>query len=200
MLVHRILKELVMNIFVLLGGMLGLYLFYPLCKSVLEKVSVQNPLTFFLWSLLDGISAGATYLEGGNYLQATLFCLGGLAVTTCTLIAGNRLVWTKFESLITGLVFLCIGIWLTTSNTVAALFCIFSLIIASVPQIKDTWQNPSKTPSLIYFGYIVSNALAVIGGKEISIVEIGYPLSGVLICSTIFFFSLRKVEILPNVE
>lgn len=189
-----------MNIFVLLGGMLGLYLFYPLCKSVLEKVSVQNPLTFFLWSLLDGISAGATYLEGGNYLQATLFCLGGLAVTICTLIAGNRLVWTKFESLVTGLVFLCISIWLTTSNIVAALFCILSLTIASVPQVFDTWRIPNKTPSLIYFGYVVSNMLAVMGGKEISIIEIGYPLSGFLICSIIFLFSLRKVEMLPRVE
>lgn len=189
-----------MNSFVLLGGMLGLYLFYPLCKSVLEKVSVQNPLTFFLWSLLDGISAGATYLEGGNYLQATLFYIGGLSVTVCTLIAGNRLVWTKFESMVTGLVFLCIGIWFTTSNIIAALVSILSLTIASIPQICDTWKKPSQTPSLIYFGYTVSNILAVIGGKEISIVEIGYSLSGFLICSIIFLFSLRKVEMLPKVE
>jgi hypothetical protein len=181
-----------MNNLVLLGGILGLYLFYPLCKSILKKECTQNPLTFFLWSALDGISAVATFLEGGNYLQATLFCVGGLITMSCTLIAGNKLKWTKFESMVTGLVIVCIAVWMKTDNTTAALASILALCIASVPQIKDTWAKPADTPTLVYFGYVMSNALATFGGKEISVIEIGYPLSGMLVCLAIYSFSLRK--------
>lgn len=185
-----------MNNMVLLGGAIGLYLFYPLCKSILKRECAQNPLTLFLWSTLDAISAGSTYLEDGNYLLALLFCLGGLTAASCTIIAGSKPMWTRFEGLVTILVIVCIGIWVTTDNTTAAFASVVALCIASIPQINDTLEKPSDTPTLIYFGYMMSNSFATLGGKEFSIIEIGHPLSGVIICFLIFSFSLRKPKVI----
>ena len=181
-----------MNNLVLLGGILGFALFYPLCKQILKKKVVQNPLTFFLWSLLDGISAGAMFLEGGNYLQAMLFCIGGIVVVFCTISAKNPFKWTWFESFIAISVLICICVWIQTDNTTAAIVSLTALCIASVPQIKDAWNMPEKMPTLIYFGYTVSHVFAMLGGKEISIIEIGYPFLGFVVCFTVFLFSLQK--------
>ncbi|MHB8860539.1 MAG: hypothetical protein ACYC48_02270 [Minisyncoccota bacterium] len=183
-----------MNRFALLGGVLGLLLFIPLCRDILDKEKgvEQNPLTFFLWAILDAVAARAIYLANGNYLQALLYCVGGLAVVACALAAGNRLRWTWFETFVTFLVLLCIVIWTRTNDTTAALASIIALFIASIPQMEDTWTEPSKTPTLIYFGYTAANFLAALGGKELSIVEVGYPVSALLVCATIFSLSLRK--------
>lgn len=181
-----------MNWFVLCGGALGLYLFYPLGRGIIEKKFAQNPLTFALWSMLDGIAAGAALLADGNWLQAFLFMIGGLAILTCTVVAKNPLNWTWFENLILALVILSVGIWVSTTNELAVLASVIALTIASVPQIVDTWRNPIKTPSVIYFGYVVSNLLATLGGKEFSVVEVAYPVGGFVICAIIFVFSLRK--------
>lgn len=181
-----------MNWSVTIGGALGLLLFLPLCIGILRKQISQNPLTFLLWSLLDGIAAMASWLEGGNYLQALLFCLGGLAVLACILTSDGRFVWGRFEMFIIALVVICMIIWRTAGNTMAVLASVTALFIASIPQMKDAWFKPKEIPTWIYFGYMVSNLLAALGGKEISIVEISYPASGLLACTIIWALSLRK--------
>lgn len=182
-----------MNIFVLAGGALGILLIIPFCNQVLKKEIVQNPLTFFLWGLLDIVSAGSTYLEGGNYLQATLFAVCAFLATACILYAGGPMKWTEFETLISLLVIFCATVWVFNSNIVGATASLVALAIASVPQIKDTWEKPERTPTLIYFGYALSSLLATFGGKEISIMEIGYPFLGFIESVLIALLSLRKI-------
>lgn len=184
-----------MNYFILAGGALGLVLFYPLCMKILRKESVQNPFTYFLWSSLDAVSAGSTYLEGGKYLQATLYAAGGMITFFCILRAKGPIKWTKFETLIALLAIFCIEVWILNDNMVAAIASLCALTIASIPQIVDTWKQPKDTPTLIYFGYTLSGLLATLGGKEVSVVEIGYPFLGFLVCSTITVFSLREFPI-----
>lgn len=182
-----------MEYLTIIGGVIGFLLFFPLCKKILNKTVTQNPLTFFLWALLDVIFAYAAYCEDGNYLQPVIFAVGGFITVGCIVRAKGILKWTWFESLVTAMAFLCIVIWQHTgSNVVAATASLVALIIASIPQVLDTWENPKKTPTLIYAGYVVSSLLATLGGKEISVVEIGYQFSGFVLSLIITCFSLRK--------
>lgn len=175
-----------MHNFTIIGGALGLLLFLPLCISILTKKSVQNLLTFFLWTLIDVITFVATYMEGGNYLQALMYATGGATTVTCILYAGNKPKWTGFETLITVLVIISIMVWRHTTNTAAVIATICALVISSVPQIVDTWQNPKATPTLLYLGMTISNLLAALGGKEFSVVEVGYQLAGAFVCGIVF--------------
>ena len=191
-----------MHPFIVIGGVIGLLMFYPLCKSILNtgpNRSVQNPLTFALWSSLDGINAGATY-EDGNYLLPALYCLGGWFVVGSIIKAKDPFKWTRFETKVAVMVVLCIIIWITTTNTLAALASVTALCIASVPQVRDTWNNPNKTPTLIYLGYAVAGLLSALGGKELSIVEVGYPVGSFLICVVITAFSMRKMAANPDAD
>jgi len=184
-----------MNPFVVVGGVIGLLMFYPLCKSILDKGpnrSVQNPLTFLLWSTLDGINSGASYMEGGNWLLSALYCLGGWFVVGSIIKAKDPFKWTRFETKVTTMAVFCIIIWVSTTNTLAALASIVALCIASVPQVRDTWDQPDKTPTLIYVGYTIAGFISALGGKEFSIVEVGYPVSSFLICVIIVALSVRK--------
>lgn len=177
----------------MVGGIIGLSVFIPLCIKILKKESIQNPLTYLLWSVLDAIFAGAALLENGNYIQAMLFATCGLITMGCILYVGGRPKWTWFENQITFMAALCMVIWFFTTNTIAATASICALMIASVPQIVDTWRKPKGTPTKIYFWFTISNILATFGGKEVSVIEIGYPLSGFVVCLIITLFSIRKV-------
>lgn len=184
-----------MSYLTITGGILGFILFFPLCKSIINKTVTQNPLTFFLWALLDVIFAYAAYCEDGNYLQPTIFALGGFITVGCIVWSNGVMRWTWFESLITILAMLCIIIWQQTGNNVlAATASLVALIIASTPQIIETWENPKKTPTLIYVGYTLSSLLATLGGKEMSVVEVGYQFSGFLLSLMISLFSSEKVR------
>ena len=170
------------NYLISLGGTIGLFLTIPLCVQILRKESEQNPLTIFLWSMLDSVAAGSIYLEGGNYIQAVCLSASGLIVVTCILKTDGLKKWIKrwseFETLVSLLVVFCITVWVSSGNVMAALASISALMIASIPQTLDTIKKPDTTPTIIYIGYTVSNFLATLGGNEISIVEIGYPFSG----------------------
>ncbi len=184
-----------MNNFVIAGSLLGLLLTIPMCVKILKKESAQNPLTYFLWSVLDIINASAAYSAGGNWFLPACFTVAGLAVVACILKVKGQMKWTKFETLITLMAVLCIAIWNATTDVWAALATLCALSIASIPQIVDTHKKPKDTPTLIYMGFFVANFLNLIGGKEISIVEIGYPFASASICLSIIIFSLRKPKV-----
>jgi hypothetical protein len=192
---HDLLK---VNYLVACGGAIGILMFFPLCEQIWKKTIVQNPLTFLLWSTLDAISAWAT--KDGNYLQAMLYAIGGFLVVACILYAGRSSVqwgkqWEPFHTKVSLLVVACLVVWYFTDETYAALATACALAIAGLPQVRDTWREPSKTPADIYMGYMLGAFLAILGGKGFSIIESGYSVSSLIICSAIVICTRHKVAV-----
>jgi hypothetical protein len=169
----------------------------PLCVQILRKKAEQNPLTILLWSTLDGIAAGSIYLEGGNYLQAICLSVSGLIVVYCILKTTGirKLGWEKTDTLTTLLVVFCVTVWVYSGSLYAALASSCAIVLAGIPQVIDTKEKPDTTPTMIYIGYTASNLLAVFGGKDFSVVEVGYQLAAFITCIIVTYFSIRKKQL-----
>ena len=73
----------------------------------------------------------------------------------------------------------------TISSTLA-------VVIAGLPQIKDSWKKPDRPTSFIYLGYTVVNTLFFFGGKTWSIEERFYPGCMIGLCLVITLVAFRE--------
>lgn len=174
-----------------LGGALGLVAFGLLIVALFRTNTEQSFAAFFLWAMLDLIATITTIIQGGNYWLALSNCIGS-AVITLLLVRKKQVSWTWIESMTAFLVVACLVIWYTTGERAGIVASSLAVVIASVPQMVDTYRKPETTPSYVYIIFLVANIISVIGGSAWTIEERFYQCCGVFLCGVITAFSLRK--------
>jgi len=174
-----------------IGGILGLFAFLLLIIALLRTKTEQSFAAFFLWALLDTIATVTTIIEGGNYWLALSNAIGSAAITAI-LVAKKQVSWSWVESMTAFLVVVCLVIWYTSGERAGIVASSLAVVIASIPQMVDTFKKPEATPSLVYSVFLISNILSVMGGKEWTIEERFYQCCGVFLCTVITAFSFRK--------
>jgi len=175
----------------LLSGVIGMVAYAVLINALLRTKSEQSFAAFLLWALLDLIATITTILAGGNYWLALANAIGSTCITLL-LIYKKQISWSWVESLSAGLVVICLVVWYTSGEVAGIVASSLAVVIASVPQMVDTYRKPEATPKLSYGIFLVANILAMIGGKAWTIEERFYACCGIFLCSVIFVFSFRK--------
>lgn len=174
-----------------IGGAIGLFAFVLLIIALLRTKTEQSFAAFFLWALLDLIATITTILEGGNYWLALANAIGSTTITVI-LVAKRQTSWSWVESMTAALVVVCLVIWYTSGEQAGIVASSLAVVIASLPQMVDTYKKPEATPSIVYGTFLFANIISVIGGSAWTIEERFYQCCGVFLCAVIFFFSLRK--------
>jgi hypothetical protein len=175
------------------GGVLGLFAFALLIIALFRTKTEQSFAAFFLWALLDLIATITTIIEGGNYWLALANAVGSSAITVI-LIVKRQVSWSWVESMTAVLVIICLVVWYTAGERAGIVASSLAVVIASIPQMVDTYRKPEATPTLVYVVFLVANIISVIGGSAWTIEERFYQCCGVFLCFMIATFSLKKFK------
>jgi len=167
---------------------LGLYL--PLAYQLLTHQVTQNLATWVLWVFLDAIAVASMFVQKGNFQLPTAYVAGGTSIVLC-IATTNMWTWTIYETIVTCMVAVCITGWYLSGPRLATILSTSAMALATIPQLKDVWQDPTTAPTLVYVGYTLANIFSTVGGKNWSIEERFYPSVCTLLCILIVMFSLR---------
>jgi hypothetical protein len=152
------------------GCILTLCLYFPLLKGILTDKVEQSFATWSLWVALDIIALASIIVQKGNFGFLVLYIAGG-STMVIALVMKRQFKWTKFESFALFLVFICLGIWYVSGPKMATIASTLAVVIAGIPQFKDSWIKPDKMTGLTYAGYVLANGLFFFAGKDWSIKE-----------------------------
>ncbi len=180
-----------MNWYQSVSVVLALGLYVPLGVQILQGKVVQNLATFILWGLLDTIAGTSLYVQGGNYGLPFAYVAGCTFIIACIL-KKRTYNWTSFETKVSFLVLLSIVAWMVSGPYMATIFSTTGVVLAGVPQVKDSWRNPKQSPMLLYIGYAFANLLSTIGGKSWTVEERLYSFACFLLVLVVVGATSRK--------
>jgi hypothetical protein len=174
-----------------LSGGISILAYVLLIIALLRTKTEQSFAAFLLWALLDAIATITTILEHGNYWLALSNAIGSTAVTLL-LIYKKQVSWSWIESMTALLVVICLIIWYAAGEQAGIIASSLAVVIASIPQMVDTYKKPETTPLGVYLVFLTANVVALIAGTTWTIEERFYACCGIILCSVIIVFSVRK--------
>ncbi len=174
-----------------IGGGLGLVAFGLLIIALFRQSTEQSFAAFFLWAMLDVIATVTTIIQHGNYWLALSNAIGS-TIITLLLVKKKQVSWSWVESMTAFLVVVCLVIWYTAGERAGIIASSLAVVIASIPQMVDTYKKPEATPTFVYVTFLVANILSVMGGTSWTIEERFYQCCGVFLCTVIVLFSLKS--------
>ncbi len=195
-----------MIIFQYIGGIVGLggtsLMIYKIKK---KEETEQNFVSWFLCAILDAIVAISTITnptaEGyGNWFLPVTYTLGALCICFAIYKYGGikKLDSVEYGTII-GIIF-CLFIWIAIGNISAIIVSTTIICLSWLPQMKDTWNMPLKTPTLVYVIWGVAEFLSFVGGKTWTVEERFYAGVEFVIGLVVILFSLRKYRKITNPE
>jgi hypothetical protein len=174
-----------------LGGILGIAAYVLLIVALLRTKTEQSFAAFMLWALLDLIATITTVLSDGNYWLALSNAVGSTVITVL-LVAKRQVSWSWVESMTAVLVVICLIVWYAAGEEAGIVASSMAVVIASIPQMVDTYKKPEATPTLIYMVFLMANIVSLIAGRAWTIEERFYQCCAILLCAVIIVLSLRK--------
>ncbi len=179
----------------LIGGIISLLATIPLFIGIYRDKIRQSFITYLLWGFLDIITAITIILQHGNYWLPIGYSLSSIIVA-CLLMVKKQITWGWIEMITTLLVIICLLVWWKMGDRAALIASVISLGIASVPQIIETYKNPSATPTGIYSLFLIADTLSLLSGKEWNVEQLLYSASAFFLCSLLIILSIRRPVLL----
>jgi hypothetical protein len=173
------------------GCLLAVCLYLPLVSGIWKDKIQQSFATWILWVSLDIIALVSIFLQGGNYLVLVFYVTIG-SIVSGLLLYKKQFKWTKFETLVLFLVLVCLVFWWFSGSRTATILSSIAVVIAGMPQLKESLRGPDKVTGYIYLGFTAVNALFFFAGKSWTVEDRFYPALMVPLCTTIAVAALRK--------
>ena len=181
-----------MSTFTILGVIIGISTFIPLCIGLHIKAVKQNPTTWILWATLDTISAVSIMYRDGSWLLPFAYSCGSIITCVFILKSKNPFSWTWFETTVTTFVLVCLIVWGTSGARVATIASSLALCGAGIPQLVDFIKRPWENSILVYFFCTVANVLVILGGKDWSVEERFYPTTAAIYTTLVVIATSQK--------
>src|SRR5690349_677978 len=123
------------------GGILAILLFIPMFVRVVRECGTGQSFTsWLLWGVLDSILIGSLIEQHGNFWIVVGFALGDLAIAGA-LAYQKRFGWGRCETVVLGLVIVCVIGWKISGPRAATIFSVAAVIIAGIPGFLVLKQN-----------------------------------------------------------
>lgn len=180
-----------------LAGVIGIGAYLILILSLLKTKMEQSFAAFLLWAMLDGIAAITSVLSDGNYWLPMSNAIGSAAITIL-LVFKKQVRWSRVETMTTILVIICIVVWQTAGERAGIIASSLAVVIASIPQMVETYNKPEATPISAYIVFLVANILSFFAGNSWTIEERFYAACSIFLTAVIVIFTLRKKPVLPG--
>jgi hypothetical protein len=175
----------------LVAGIVGFCAYLPLIAGIIRDTARQSFAAFFLWALLDSIATITTFLQGGNYWLPFSNVVGSSTIAAL-LVIKRQVAWSWIESMTAVLVMICLCIWYTAGEVPGIVASSLAVVIASIPQMAETYRHPQTTPVGAYVIFLAANILSFLAGRAWSIEERFYAGCSIFLCVVIVLLALRK--------
>jgi len=173
------------------AGVIGMLAYAFLINSIIKLKVKQSFFSFLLWAMLDTIATVTTIFKGGNYWLPLSNALGGIIVSILLAIK-KQVSFSWVEASTAVLVIVCLILWYFSGPTAGIISSSLAVVIAGIPQIVETYERPSETPTGVYIIFLTANMLSFVAGKNWTIQERFYSGCTVLLCLVIVLFSVRN--------
>lgn len=173
------------------AGIIGIAAYLLLIAGIVQSKARQSFVAFLLWAMLDTIATITIILKEGNYWLSLSNALGA-AIVAFLLALKKQVSWTWVETTTAILVIICLNVWYFAGAKEGIIVSSLAMVIASVPQMLDTYKNPGETPAIVYIIFLAANILSFIAGKEWTIEERFYSGCAIFLCAVIVVFSLKN--------
>ncbi|MEK7554799.1 MAG: hypothetical protein AAB518_02330 [Patescibacteria group bacterium] len=180
-----------MNAWIVAGSAIGLLAFVPLAKQIIRGEIRQNFATWILWTAMDGTAAVTIIAQKGNFLLPAGYSLACF-VTALLILRSKTFAWTKFETMVTFLVTICLVVWYFSGAWMATIASTAAMLIAGVPQLLETYRKPWDSPFTVYAMFTIAPIFSMLGGRGWTIEERLYPGALFGYSALIVFFTVRK--------
>lgn len=178
----------------LLAGIIAIIAYIPLVSGIIRNKVEQSFAAFLLWTLLDSIATITTFLEHGNYWLPFSNVVGTITVTLL-LVVKRKVSWSWIENMTVVLVLICLAVWYYAGEQAGIIASSLAVVIASVPQMVDTFKKPSSTPVLSYIIFFIANTVSFYAGRSWTIEERFYAGCSMFLCLVIIVFALRRKSV-----
>ena len=179
------------NFFSALGAIIGIVAHIPLIIDIFKDEEGYSFTSFGLWSILDFIAARNLFLQESDFLLSLVWgiCAGTMALL---LLFKRKVSWSWVETMVIILITITLTLWYFFGSRVALISTISSLIIASIPQIKDTFLKPSRKVGRVYVIFTLGAFISIFSANEVSLSALIYPVTATVLCGLIMILSYRK--------
>ncbi len=153
-----------LNTLEIIGGLFCI-LGYYLTSRHIQKFKDDQTISFssfLLWAIIDFITAIALALAGGKTTLPIIFVLGSTTIAFLLFIEGKRK-WQPFDWIVSFSIFICLVIWgISRNNIITALSATIAVMIASLPQIRNSFLYPDKNTTIIWIAFLAANFVFLI--------------------------------------
>ncbi len=152
-----------------LGGFGAVLVCLPVIWGIFQGDKF-NPVSYFLWSLLSVVCVVVLVRAGqGGYTIMIGYILSDFAIGACAYYKNGRLSFGYFEAFVTTLTIMCLAMYVWCDRRKkyrpAVIVCATAAILAGVPQIVDSFNNPFQTSLLICILYSLISFLSYYGDR-----------------------------------
>jgi hypothetical protein len=173
------------------GAGISLLAFVILIVEIMGSKALQSFAAFMLWAMLDSIATITSLIEGGNFWLPLANAFGS-GIIAGLLMFKKQITWGRVESFTSVLVLICLFIWLMAGGKAAIVASSLAVLIASAPQMVDTYKKPAATPATAYLVFLAANLLSLFAGRSWTIEERFYQACSVLLTVVIVIFCGRR--------
>lgn len=174
-----------------LAGGIGILAYIILIVGIVKTKMEQSFAAFLLWAMLDLIATITSILEHGNF-WLPLSNVAGSAVITILLVTKKQVSWSRVETMTSILVAICLLVWMMAGEKAGIIASSLAVVIASIPQMKETYDKPEATPASAYIVFLMGNLVSFFAGRAWSIEERFYSACSAFLCLVIVVFAFRK--------
>ena len=178
----------IQEFFSIAGAFVGIIAHVPLIKDIVKNEDGYSFASYALWSILDFIAARSLFLQDSDYTLSLVWgsCAGTIAIL---LLVYKKISWSWVETMVVILIAITLTLWYIFGSKVALISTISSLVIASIPQIKDAFIHPNRKVGRVYILFTIGAFISIFSAKAIRLTELIYPTTATILCGLILILS-----------
>lgn len=162
-----------------LSGVLTVVALIPYVKDIFQGTTRPNAVSWFLWTILQGIAMAAQFSAGASWSVVLLVAvtINTAFVTVLALAGYGYRTYGKIDLVCLVLAFVAIVAWQATRDPVVAIaFAIFADLFASVPTLVKAFLDPASENLLGWWIIAFASLLSVFSTKIVNVPNLAFQI------------------------
>ena len=170
-----------------LSGVLAVAAIIPYVRDIFRGTTRPNAVSWFLWTLLQGIALAAQVSAGASWSVVLLvvITINTAAVTVLALIGYGYHAYGKTDFVCFVLALIAVAAWQATKDPVVAIgFAIFADLFASVPTLVKALVDPASESLLGWWIIMFASLASVFSANIVDVPNLAFQIYMVFIDAT----------------
>jgi hypothetical protein len=154
---------------------------YMVVSTIIGTGEGLSLTTFGLWAALAWITGFTMLKQGANPAIPMVYGTGS-TLTALVLLFKGKYQWTMMDTAIAILVLVCIILWKTRGPKWALILSVVASVVAGIPFVVMTWNNPTVSPIIPNSGFLLANLFSFAAAKAWTLEDRLYTGISIILC------------------